>query len=367
MQRTPRFAHIDVLRAVAALLVIYQHAAEEVLRRAGGIAMTPLERALIVFGTQTVGFGEIGVCVFLMISGFVVPASLQSYRGAPVRTFAAHRFFRLYPAYWLSLALWLVFLAWEQGHVRWDAAAANATMLQAYLGFPNLMGLYWTLELELFFYTACVLLFLAGRLASARTMFGILLAVVLVREGVRHLDQDLSGQAWFTLTYLRYVGYMFFGLLYRKWLLEGDRRARAAAVVMALATFWLFAGKGVTHFGDAEARQRLFNHLLALGMFVFCTAVWRPDFRLGRYLGRISYSLYLFHPIVFYPLLYWWATLPLALRYHPLAYVALAYAGTLAFSALTYRFIEEPANRLAKRRYPAERPQPELHAVVHES
>lgn len=350
---SPRFANIDVLRGIAALLVIYQHAAEEVLRRAGGIAMAPLEKALIVFGTQTLAFGEIGVCVFLMISGFVVPFSLQSYRAAPVRTFAAHRFFRLYPAYWLSLALWLVFLLWEQGQVHWDAAAANATMLQAYLGYPNLMGLYWTLELELFFYTACVLLFLSGRLASARTMFGILVAIVLVREGVRHLDKDLSGLAWYTLTYLRYVGYMFFGLLYRKWLLEGDRRARTAAVVMALITFWLFAGKGVTHFGDPEARQRLFNHVIALGMFVFCTAAWRPGFRVGRYLGKISYSLYLFHPIVFYPLLYWWATLPLQVRYHPLLYVALAYAGTIALCALTYRVIEAPANAYAKRRYPA--------------
>ena len=39
---------------------------------------------------------------------------------------------------------------------------ANLTMLQQFAGIENVIGLYWTLQIELIFYGLCVLLFCAG-------------------------------------------------------------------------------------------------------------------------------------------------------------------------------------------------------------
>ena len=50
--------------------------------------------------------GRFGVALFFLISGFVIPFSFKEPR--PLLRFALSRFFRLYPAYWLSLMLALL-------------------------------------------------------------------------------------------------------------------------------------------------------------------------------------------------------------------------------------------------------------------
>ena len=66
-------------------------------------------------------------------------------------------------------------------------------------------------------------------------------------------------------------------------------------------------------------------------------------------LGTISYSLYLFHPAVFYPMFRFVASRP-AWSEAPLwTYVVASMAASIACAALSYRLIEAPCNRLARR------------------
>lgn len=168
MSATLRFDYVDCMRAIAALMVVVLHAADLAhhtpqISKANEWLLTP---------AFTLDFGRAGVVLFFAISGFVIPSSL---RGAgDIVNFPIRRFFRLYPAYWLSIVVSL--------YVGWHLAGreptglqiiANFTMLQAYLGFPHVENLYWTLSVELAFYVMCYLLFLNGLVGNGAVLGGL--------------------------------------------------------------------------------------------------------------------------------------------------------------------------------------------------
>ena len=352
-----RYAYIDVLRGLAALMVVYQHTAETVWKPAG-ISVNALESNIIRFFIHTISIGELGVYVFLMISGFVVPFSLLKYKTHPVKTFLVHRFFRLYPVYWLSIPLGLVFVWWSFGSgqsIDWLTLGANMTMFQAFFGVKNIMGQYWSLALELLFYIACLVLFVTGRLDSVRSMFAVLLGIILVREAARHLP--ISDYSFWVLSTFRYLGYMFFGLLYRKWLLEQDAKAGWNATLMFALTFLIVGnGRDIIHAigGDLGSLKAPMTQLGALIIFVAFTVGYRPSNRIGRFLGEISYSLYLFHPVVFYPLYAYWFKHS-AMQAHPHVFIALSMAIVIPMAYLAYRFVEKPFIDMGRKLFPASR------------
>ena len=45
---------------------------------------------------------------------------------------------------------------------------ANVTMLQQFFGIENVLGIYWTLQIELIFYALCVGLFIIGLLRRTK-------------------------------------------------------------------------------------------------------------------------------------------------------------------------------------------------------
>ncbi|CAM5339645.1 hypothetical protein SSTU70S_04052 [Stutzerimonas stutzeri] len=79
------------------LLVIWMHTSEVFVP----IALPSLQGRLHDVA-YSFDFGRIGVVVFFIISGFVIPASLRGPRGEDCRQFLIRRLFRLYPLCWLS-------------------------------------------------------------------------------------------------------------------------------------------------------------------------------------------------------------------------------------------------------------------------
>jgi peptidoglycan/LPS O-acetylase OafA/YrhL len=92
----------------------------------------------------------------------------------------------------------------------------------------------------------------------------------------------------------------------------------------------------------------------ALGLLVFVGGVSFVQIRtrLTDWLGRISYSIYLFHPVVFMAMWWWLLRQPAGSwwRTQHLGAYLLANAGlTIALAALVYRFIEKPGIALGHR------------------
>ncbi|WP_345813312.1 acyltransferase [Paraburkholderia sp. PREW-6R] len=163
MQSIRKYRSIQTLRALAALGVVAFHTNGNVL----------------VYGwlpelfARVSRYGEIGVDVFFVISGFVMAMVTH---GEPVgwasaRTFMAARLARVVPLYWLLTALFIALLlvvpgAFGNAHfIAWHA-------ITSFLFFPSLnwahitapvLGVGWTLNYEMWFYIVFMLAMCATR------------------------------------------------------------------------------------------------------------------------------------------------------------------------------------------------------------
>lgn len=104
-QSGPRLSNLDILRGLACLLVCYSHLFWDTPNRLGyGEILHPIihsihESIFIPFGITQEG-GWLGVCVFFLISGFVIPlASL----GENFEQLWIKRFFRIFPLLFLMV------------------------------------------------------------------------------------------------------------------------------------------------------------------------------------------------------------------------------------------------------------------------
>ncbi|MDD2545771.1 MAG: acyltransferase [Burkholderiaceae bacterium] len=364
-----RFAPIDALRGLAALLVVWLHVTEVFVQ----LPVRPAGSWLYDIAAA-VDTGRIGVVLFFAISGFVIPSSLPPTApgavGPALRVFAVRRFWRLFPAYWASLAGAAGMAWWLQAPLPLHTLLANLGMLQGWFGVPDALGLYWSLRLEWVFYVLCAGLFCAGALHRPGALAGALVACGLVVVGaVAARAWAPPGTAWppalvYLPLYSLFIATMFWGALFRRWheLRASGTGAGFSPGVRVL--FWLFPlgiGLGplcvplLQHWVPAAAAAPLWKmavaQALGLGLFLLLATRWRQPGRLWTWLGRVSYSLYLFHPLVFYPLFVavqsghwpWLAGAPMA------AYLALSLLGSIALAAAVYHGIEQPALRWSRR------------------
>jgi peptidoglycan/LPS O-acetylase OafA/YrhL len=293
-----RFILIDSIRGLAALAVACFHFYNQ-------LAESSSETPLWGLTVQTLmTHGDLGVFVFFVLSGFVIACSLHRVRitGLVVGKFALRRSLRLDPAYWTTI--WITTLLIVAAQSRGMATGqrlpgvtdvlANMFYLDNLLGFRSIVKVGWTLCLELQFY------------------------LVFVACGV---------VTWWTLS--AEVNTIWFGLT-----LGG---CVAAALATGSPAAWVAAGTGLGIY--AAGRTGRIDTLLSGSVF--------------RYLGRISYSFYLLHPLVGTnfirvvqrvlspdaPLNPWLAAV---------LFVAAIVASVVA-SHLLYRLIELPSHRVSRR------------------
>lgn len=323
-----RFAHIDALRGVAAAMVVLQHAFEAA--HSGGAAIyDPL--------LASINLGRFGVILFFLISGFVVPFSFSGER--PLRKFAISRLFRLYPAYWVSLAAFAVLAAVQGRPLAGEVLWANMTMLQGLLGVRNVGDVYWTLLYEMIFYALCAALW-AMRLMRSVALVGTMAALLLgcaALQGITGADSEVVIVPF-------YFGQFMLGMMFR--MAYVDRDPAAVRWLACLAVLAVLAGAvmGGGFFPVFENRIPFLRApalvaAMCLPMAVFAAVLWwRPaPGRAAVHLGAISYSVYLFQQIVLERV-----AAVIAPGEWPVCYVLAVAAATVAVAAAVYRWVEKP-------------------------
>ncbi|SOD84248.1 acyltransferase [Streptomyces sp. Ag109_G2-15] len=158
--RRGRLLALDGLRLVAALMVCLYHYAG----RGGTVSASWHQTPARVFPTlsQVATYGCLGVQFFFVISGFVI---CMSGWGRTLGDFFRSRVARLYPAYWVALVLVTgaaLALPAVVHPVRLDEFLVNLTMLQQPMGASRVLGVCWTLWVEVRFY-ALFALFVVAR------------------------------------------------------------------------------------------------------------------------------------------------------------------------------------------------------------
>jgi peptidoglycan/LPS O-acetylase OafA/YrhL len=388
---------LDALRGLAALVVVFEHSLD--------VLLPEVRRA----ASPWFDFGRYGVFVFFLVSGYVVPFSLE--RRGSVRQFWAGRVFRLYPAWFVSVALALVLgaaglsygLPGGLSERPWASTLAHLTMLQDLLGVPNIVNVYWTLSYEMVFYLLVTAMFVAGvHRSSARVALGFGIGAAIL--GVA-LPSGLLASRWPGGTILAAALLLACGLAAMVSRRRTVRRAGVAVVAaLALALLVLdsrigaieslcviatmFAGTAIRGIQDGRLPARPAAAMVAVvpllsvaaGMrtptswalyanpnplgrdwSIAVAAAWltflaglalrnRPMPRVLVWLGLISYSVYLLHPLVVQAI--WHAAgqdtwgLPVPVR---AAWGVVLLATVLTSAALVHRFVERPAQNLGRR------------------
>lgn len=292
-----RIDKLDALRGVAALVVVAQHAMEQVIRYGG--AGATLQGVLDVLFRTGMNFGRFGVAMFFLISGFVIPFSFRSAR--PLTGFAVSRFFRLYPAYWVSLAFALVIIAITARPMPSGVdIAANITMFQKFVGQEDIVGAYWTLAIELIFYFCCAGLFAVKGLGNSRILLPVT-AVLLVLSLAGGASSMLLGRHLPSGIPL-HLSLMFLGAMMRLGWLDGDLLAKKAIKpLIALLIIAIPIIQWTSYPESAVSNEYIqpfaftIGYYIALAMFTF-TMTRNISFRgIWVWLGTISYAVYVLH------------------------------------------------------------------------
>ena len=156
-------------------------------------------------------FGNLGVQIFFVISGFVI---IQSVQGKSSREFATGRFLRLFPLFWVLCTgtyLLTIFFPDPSYTIHFSDYLRSMTMLsdsfQHFLGSSTLVdSSYWTLTVELIFYLmigAFVHFFGHKRLPP---FFLLFLGISIVTFAL-HKENEY----WASLLLVRYAAYFVFG------------------------------------------------------------------------------------------------------------------------------------------------------------
>jgi peptidoglycan/LPS O-acetylase OafA/YrhL len=349
-----RFSHIDSLRAIAALLVIWMHTSEQFVL----IATPSIQDRLHDFAAL-IDVGRIGVVIFFAVSGFVIPSSLRGERRESCREFLIKRLFRLYPVYWFSIPFGLITFWYIWGKdISLSSILWNLTMLQEAMGHPSVQGQYWTLQTELAFYVLCVVLFVQGVLRSPTVLIGLIFAFstfTLLPLLVAFVGHPLPYTPDPVLTMLSlHLSIMFWGALFRMWYDGQALPVLAKLSVFGFVGLWaVFAGVAVTYYmvkvdPDIKVIHFFIPYAIGIVTFLALATVCKLNWAWLAWLGAISYSLYLFHPVVMYSMV--WVIqnchIEWLQHWYTGAYMAVALLGTIGMSALTYKYIELPAIRM---------------------
>jgi peptidoglycan/LPS O-acetylase OafA/YrhL len=332
---------LDGLRAIAAFLVVFYHA---------GLDWSP---------------GGLGVLTFFVLSGFLITWLLlkeEEQSGTiSLKSFYARRSLRIFPAfyaYWLLVSAALLLT-----HKRFVVAQAISSLFyvnnyyQALHGDPNTdFSHTWSLGIEEQFYLLWPLFFMLLKNARNRLRFLIatIVAIVLYREALVflvHRDQGYIYEAFDTR-----ADHLLIGCLLAVTLRAGMWRNLWRQLC---SSWWLAAlTLGMLALSTALAFQFGSTYRDAVGFVVdpvlvavlIVQSIAHPAAGFGivlnwgwmRYLGTISYSVYLYQQVVIGPV-----EKRLA-RWPSVSLLVTIIAVILAASA-SYWIVERPFLRLKKR------------------
>lgn len=313
-----------------------------------------------------------------VISAFSLSLTLSRHEktGATYLSFGLSRFFRIAPLFYLLLAVHVVRSAYSGAfHSIVEMAANIAFVFGLCPGHQSgIVWASWTIGVEVLFYVSfpVIVMYFKGIRSLSILFLGTCLLWTAARFAANpYLVEDPRLLGFANHSILRYLPVFIVGILvYRVYMwIEHSTLSRGQRVFIACSAFLigLLGLIAMIGFNPAPHTPLLNNavfspvdeaHIGALSYGFITLGLSILPIRLlvnsiFRFYGEISYSLYLWHPLVVFYLARMYhqiyevtAFLPSTIGY--LLCVALTLVVTTPIAVLTYHLIEKPGVRLGK-------------------
>jgi exopolysaccharide production protein ExoZ len=293
------YRNIQGLRAIAALMVFASHMFWDIV---------PMRTH---WARPYVGsIGQAGVDIFFVISGFIIynvarrsAAQMGDVgRGRAVYEFAIKRVIRIYPLYWIAFAVAALIMIWIPLPASF-IKKPQSELLLLINGIPNFrVQVAWTLTFEVYFYAVTALsLFLFPKkiFAGLFIWFAVVACAAILRTVFAlPIPQDYV----FAPIVLEFLLGIVIGVLIE----HGQSRYWGAAICIGVV--WLLLGTIPLHQDGGRAALSYSLRLACWGipaaLIVYgalaleTRKVWIMP-KLLQFLGNASFSIYLWHAIVF--------------------------------------------------------------------
>lgn len=345
--RRGRLEYLDAMRGAAAIAVFIQHLLGYIYKT--NDTSQPLYTLIDIFIFETIDLGRFGVVLFFLISGFIIPQSLNI--KSSLTQFFIGRVFRLYPAYWLTCILIFIVSPYLTGggHVyEWSQLVANLTMVPKILHQQEMSGVFWTLFIEVLFYFSCVMLFILNWLEKP-----IYIACIAILFNLSTPLAILSNKFLLTDFPIQFVlfhlSFLFFGSLLRLAITKKIEIAKNLSyVVLCLLCFTIPITTGTLFSVQAAIDKQFVIHspiavvvayFSALSMFIVVISFKSKFSQVLIKLGHISYSLYLLHMLCLSIVATFIVTKSF---YDSIVFIVLSTIFSILIAQLSYRYIEMP-------------------------
>ncbi len=362
--KRPYFANLDGIRAVACLMVFVAHIWDYLNNRQN---IHPAESWM--YTNFIDGLGTTGVCLFFVLSGFLITTLLlreKEARGTiSLKNFYARRILRIWPVFFLVVFLGFVvvplvsgnFSANETGkHLPWYLLFVNNfdQIATGFTGFGNdSLGVLWSVAVEEQFY----LLWPIVILFTNKRWFWFILLLVLI-SSVTFRISNTSNTDVITFHTFSVMGDLAIGssiawsVLYLKGI--NSARYRISSYITLILIFLLHnillskpenavLGRTVLAFSFGFLIEDQVRN--EKGLFRFSSAKWLSKF------GIITYGFYCFHLFVIMGMQKLNAVLGIkSISTAVFAAEAIAvFLITAVICILSYRYFEQPILRLKHR------------------
>ncbi len=360
-----RLTFANQLRGIAALSVVVSHLVGVFwgMRDFIGLATVspvqtgPAPDVFVLVSYPWFNFGPFGVGLFFLISGLVIPFSLDRHSRL---TFVLARGLRIYPTYIVALCIEVAVL--HAGSLYWQlpfpyggwAIFLNLTLLHTLSGQPSIDLVNWTLGVELKFYLIMALAAPLVRRGSVGALFmvaGLLIGAVLAIGQLPLGAMGARGQAILQQlsTELVYLVFMLTGVLFNYHVRGMMRLVPFLAALAGMMA--LFLGCWQLSLNTAQYPVVTVNYLYAFVVFGVAYLLRRHarPVRLLDFFAAISFPLYLVHSLIGFSILK-----VLMITWH-LSYgtaVLMALASVVVLATMLHATIETASIRLGRRLAP---------------
>jgi peptidoglycan/LPS O-acetylase OafA/YrhL len=324
------FPVIDLLRGLAAIMVCFYHFTHN----------TGYYGAYLSEGNwlkEAGSFGWLGVEMFFVISGFVIPYSLfkNQYTIKKAIPFIKKRWLRIEPPY--IVTIFLILLNWKYNgwlwsyevDINWKQVISHFFYLPQFLGYTWINEIFWTLAIE-FQYYLFMALFFVGFMSRNLVIKSVAVIVFVLPFFLLPDNRLLTSYSSLFL-----LGMVVF------WFKTGKVsiiQYFTMTLVLVVFAWYQFPLNNIT--------------IPLIGLLTSLAITFIPYKGIvGKQVGRISYSLYLTHGLIGGNFLFFsmYLSIVKSNEWLRMLLVVVAILLSVIFAMLFYKMVEGPSQRLSKK------------------